>query len=202
MHNQNIDAQTFYVPLLRQFLQAFTGEALLLTLDTSVLWEQFCLVEVCLVWGGRSFTLAEVVLEHGSATVGFADYCPVLEQVLKVLPPNSSITLLADRGFEHGELMRWCRAHHWSWYIRVKSDLLVTLAPGDTCAVASLLPPSEQAYLFPAVTVLGDVECHLATATLPEAKESWAVLSDHPPSLQTFACYGDRFGGIEPHFKD
>lgn len=106
LHNQDIDAQTFYVPLLRQFLQAFAGEALLLTLDTSVLWDQFCLVAVCLVWGGRSITLAQVVLEHGSATVGFADYCPVLEQVLKVLPAGSAITLLADRGFEHAQLMR------------------------------------------------------------------------------------------------
>ncbi len=28
------------------------------------------------------------------------------------------------------------------------------------------------------------------------------MLSEHPPSLQTFALYGQRFGGIEPHFKD
>ena len=28
------------------------------------------------------------------------------------------------------------------------------------------------------------------------------MLSDAPPSLQTFALYGERFGGIEPHFKD
>ena len=25
---------------------------------------------------------------------------------------------------------------------------------------------------------------------------------DRPPSLQTLALYGSRFGGIEPHFKD
>jgi hypothetical protein len=106
VHNPQICAQTFYVPLLKQFLPALAGETLLLTLDTSVLWDQFCLVEVCLIWGGRSIGLAQVVLEHGSATVGFEQYRPVLEQVLKVLPPQSRITLLADRGFEHGELMR------------------------------------------------------------------------------------------------
>ena len=40
---------------------------------------------------------------------------------------------------------------------------------------------------------------HLALASQP-----WAVLSDVPPSLQiqTFEIYGQRFGGIEPHFKD
>lgn len=41
-----------------------------------------------------------------------------------------------------------------------------------------------------------------ATANVPGAQETWAVLSDQPPKEQTFALYGKRFGGIEPHFKD
>jgi hypothetical protein len=35
-----------------------------------------------------------------------------------------------------------------------------------------------------------------------DAQDSWAVLTSQPPSLQTFALYGQSFGGIEPHFKD
>jgi len=142
------------------------------------------------------------VLEHGSATVGFEQYQPVLETVLALLPPNSTVTLLADRGFEHGELMRWLQRNGWSWAIRVKCDLQVTLPRGMTRSVEQLLPPSGQAYLFQNVTVLGNIGCHLATAKVPTANEAWAVLSDSPPSLQTFALYGKRFGGIEPHFKD
>jgi len=202
VHNEQICAQTFYIPLLKQFLQVLVGEALELTLDTSMLWDQFCLVEVCLIWGGRSISLAQVVLEHSSATVGFEQYQPLLETVLALLPPNSTVTLLADRGFEHGELMRWLRTNNWSWAIRVKCDLQVTLPTGITWSVEQLLPPSEQAYLFQNVTVLGDITCHLATAKVPTANQAWAVLSDRPPTLQTFALYGKRFGGIEPHFKD
>jgi len=202
VHNEHICAQTFYAPLLKQFLQAFAGEALELTLDTSVLWDQFCLVEVCLIWGGRSISLSQVVLEHSSATVGFEQYQSVLETVLAVLPPNSTVTLLADRGFEHGELIRWLQRNNWSWVIRVKCDLQVTLSTGITWSVEQLLPPSEQAYLFQNVTVLGHIACHLATAKVATANEAWAVLSDKPASLQTKALYGKRFGGIEPHFKD
>ena len=66
-HNPQITAERYYEPMLRQVLSAFAEEAILLTLDTSMLWDRFCLIEVCLVWGGRSFTLAQVVLEHGSA---------------------------------------------------------------------------------------------------------------------------------------
>lgn len=78
----------------------------------------------------------------------------------------------------------------------------ITLSNGETAAVATLLPPQGKAYLFREVTVLQDIPCHLATAHLALAGEPWAVISDVPPSLQTFEVYGQRFGGIEPHFKD
>ena len=202
VHNPKIDAETFYVPLLQAFLKAWEGMAMTLTLDTSVLWDQYCLIEVCLIWGGRSIPLAQSVLEHGSATVGFDDYRCVLDATLRLLPSGSTVTILADRGFEHGAFIRWLREHHWSWAIRAKSDLNITCSNGQTAAVAELLPPSETAYLFREVTVLHDIKCHLAIAHLELAGEPWAVLSDQPPSLQTFALYGQRFGGIEPHFKD
>lgn len=202
LHNQQISAERFYEPLLRHVLAAFAGESVLLTLDTSMLWDQFCLIAVCFVWGGRSFTLSQVVLEHGSATVGFEQYQSVLKRAQQVLPPQCQVTLLADRGFEHGNLMHWLRQQHWSWAIRVKSDLKVTLADGCHQSVEQLLPPPEQAYMFANVQVLDGIDCHLVTAKVPETKDAWAVLSDQAPSLQTLALYGKRFGGIEPHFKD
>lgn len=202
VHNAHINAETFYVPLLKQFLRAWEGMAMLLTLDTSVLWNQYCLIEVCLVWGGRSVVLAQQVLEHGSATVGFEDYRVVLEMVQQRLHQGVQVTLLADRGFEHGALIRWLQQQHWNWAIRAKSDLNVTLSTGRTGAVAELFPPQGEAYLFREVTILQDIDCHLATAHLSLAGEAWAVLSNLPPTLATFELYGQRFGGIEPHFKD
>jgi hypothetical protein len=202
VHNPKITAETFYAPLLKQFLQAWDGMSITLTLDTSMLWEEYCLIEVCLVWGGRSLPLAQKVMKHSSATVAFADYCPVLDTARTVLPTHAQITLLADRGFEHSELIRWLRNHQWSWAIRAKSDLKITLSSGRSESIANLLPNFEQASLFPNVTILEDIQCHLATANLSIARESWAVITDTPPSLQIFALYGQRFGGIEPHFKD
>lgn len=202
INNANITPEIFYVPLITHFLQAWSGESIILTLDTSMLWGQYCLIEVCMAWGGRSFPLAQTVIEHASATVGFEVYRPVLEAAQAVIPIDCEVTLLADRGFEHGALIRWLQAQQWSWAIRAKSDLSVTLANGTVETVGNLLPPEQQAYLFSNVEILDSIPCHLATATLSLAQDSWAVVSNIPASLQTFALYGQRFGGIEPHFKD
>lgn len=201
-NNSHITAERFYHPLLRQFLAAWEGMEVTLTLDTSVFWNAYCLIEVCLRWGGRSFPMAQKVMEHPSATVAYRDYQELLETTKSLLPADCKVTLLADRGFEHGEFIRWLRAQHWHWAIRAKSDLNVERANGFTTKAGDLVPPSEQAYLFHNVTILDDIECELATANLSVAGEKWMVLSDQPASLQLFALYGERFGGIEPHFKD
>lgn len=202
VNNPRITSETFYHPLLRQFLSAWNGMEVLLTLDTSVFWNEYCLIEVCLVWGGRSFALAQKVMEHSSATVAYSDYQEVLETAQLLLPPNCRVTLLADRGFDHGEFIRWLIQHEWHWAIRAKRDLNVERANGHSCKVSDLIAPKEQAYLFHQVTILDDIECELSTANLSIAGEEWMVFSDQWASLQVFKRYGERFGGIELHFKD
>lgn len=202
MNNPAINDEVLYVPLLKQFLKEWTGQELILVMDTSMFWDTYCLIEVCIAWGGRSLTLAQTVIEHGSSTVGFDEYKPVLEAAKSRLPIGSQPTLLADRGFEHGELMRWLTEQQWHWGIRVKSNLQITFGNGKTQSLKELFPPKDQAYLFPNVKVIGDVECNLGTANCRGVKEAWAVLTDTPLSLKTFQLYGKRFGGIEPRFKD
>ena len=141
-------------------------------------------------------------MKHGSAMVAFDDYVEVLEKARAVLPAKAQVTLLADRGFEHREFIHWLNRHHWSWSIRAKSDLSVTLNSGVITSVSKLIPPQDQAALFEQVQILDGIECHLATAMPSKAKDDWAVVTSLPPSLETFAVYGRRFGGIEPHFKD
>ncbi len=51
------------------------------------------------------------------------------------------MTLLADRGFEQGELMHWLDKQKWAWAIQVKSDLLITI---PDCR-PQFFPPSERA---------------------------------------------------------
>jgi Transposase DDE domain len=202
IHNPAICQEIFYRPLVQHFLQDWKEQELTLVMDTSMFWDTYCLIEVCLAWGGRSITLAQTVIEHGSAMVGFDQYLPVLEAAKALLPAGSHPTLLADRGFEHGDLMRWLTKQGWDWAIRVKSDLLVTLGNGRQRSLHELFALPEEVNLYPGVKVLEDVECNLGTANFPGAQEPWAVLTSTHLSLQTFRLYGERFGGVEPHYKD
>ena len=202
VNNPKITPETFYHPLLDQFLAAWEGMEVRLTLDTSVFWNEFCLIEVCFVWGGRSFPLAQKVMEHPSATVAYSDYREVVELAQSLLPANCIVTLLADRGFDHGEFIRWLNKQSWHWAIRAKRDLNIERTNGFIGKIGDLIAPKEEAYLFHRVTILEDIECELATANLSVAGEEWLVLCDQNASLKTFERYGERFGGIEPHFKD
>jgi hypothetical protein len=202
LENPHISVERFYQPLLSGLLATLADTAVTLALDTSVLWNQYCLVEVVLIWGGRSLTLAQTVLEHPSASVAFEDYRAVLEQAAAQIPPTCSVTLLADRGFDHKQLLRWLQVRQWAWAIRLKGDVALRLATGRPCQVADLWPPPDEAYFYHQVEVYDEISAHLAVAQLSTTSEAWAVLSSAPASLHSFDLYGQRFGGIEPHFKD
>jgi hypothetical protein len=201
--NKSITTTIFYEPLLQFFLQAWAGEEVILTFDTSMHWDTFCLIQVCIAWGGRSIPIAHEVLEHGSASVSFEQYLPTLMNAKALLPENVKVTFLADRGFGHGELMRWLNQQGWNWAIRAKCDLLITVGIDiPAYHVHELTPPEDTAYFLADVQILGDIDCHLAIGEWSAAKDTWAVISSTQPSLATFSLYCRRFGGIEPFFKD
>ncbi len=153
-------------------------------------------------WGGRSLTLSQTVLKHGSATVSFEAYQPIPERVKGVLSESVSVTLFADRGFVHGDLIRWARLNHWHWAVRLKSDVNITLASDRTCPVEALFPPENHAHLFKNVTLLKDITIHLATGSYTTGSRHLSRAVRPDSFLQTHALYGKRFGSIEPHFKD
>jgi hypothetical protein len=70
LNNPEIDLSHYYAPIVRALLQEWAGQPIVLTLDTSQWWEEYCLIEVCFVWGGRSLPLAHRIIKHARAMVG------------------------------------------------------------------------------------------------------------------------------------
>jgi hypothetical protein len=44
MNNPAIGDELFYVPLIKQFLQEWKGQELILVIDTSMFWDTYCLL--------------------------------------------------------------------------------------------------------------------------------------------------------------
>ena len=160
-------------------------------------------VPLVLVCCGRAVPLLWRVLEHGSATVAFREYKGVLREARWLLRHHGDVMLLADRGFANHELMSWLRTSGWHYCLRLPCDVLLHGLRRYPIAVGCMYPPLGEARFYRNVGLWKDGihRCHLVLATVQGAKESWAVITDEPPTLQTLWQYALRFR-VEELFLD
>lgn len=143
------------------------------------------------------------MLEHGSATVAFKEYQPVLRRARWLLRHHLDVMLLADRGFANHELMNWLAQSRWHYCLRLPCDVLLHTARRYPVMVGTLYPPLGEARLYENVGLWqdGGHRCNLVLATVKGAKDAWAVVTDEPPTLQTLWQYALRFR-VEELFLD
>ena len=80
LENERIDVHALYGPLIQQALAEWGNHVLYLALDTSTLWNTYCLVRLSLVYRGRAIPIVWTVLEHASSSVAYTVYKDVLDQ--------------------------------------------------------------------------------------------------------------------------
>jgi len=201
--NRRIRVSALYLPLLMAAVGQPKAHRLYLALDTTVLWDRFCMIHLSVCCCGRALPLLWRVLEHNSATVAFTEYQPLLRKARWLLRHHPDVMLLADRGFANHQLLRWLDASDWHYCLRLPCDVLVQGVRRYPTPVGSMYPPPQEARLYRNVRlwVDGVHRTNLVLATVPGAKESWAVVTDEAPSLQTLWQYALRFR-IEELFLD
>jgi len=67
--NPRVEVHELYAPLIEQALREWGKQTLYLALETSMLWNQYCLMRLSLVYRGRAVPLVWEVVEHGSRSV-------------------------------------------------------------------------------------------------------------------------------------
>ena len=163
------------------------------------------IVRVALVYRGRALPLDWIVLEHGSATVGFESYKTILEEAAKQLPKPARVILLADRGFVDTHLFRLARDLGWGFRIRLKRSIYVGHAVHQGATVGQMMPPKDHALFLHNIWItekwFGPIHLALGHVQIRNGYEEWAILSDEPTSLKTFDEFGLRFD-IEENFLD
>lgn len=201
--NHRVRVSRLYLPLVMAALSGWSQHRLYLALDTTVLWDRYCMIHLSVVCCGRAVPLLWRVLEHGSATVAFGEYQPILRKARWLLRQHPDVMLLADRGFANHQLMEWLQASRWHYCLRLPCDVLVHGVSKYPSLVGTLYPPVGEARLYRQVRLWVDGRycCNLVLATVKGAQESWAVITDESPSLQTLWQYALRFR-VEELFLD
>ena len=127
--NRRIEVAPLYGPLIRQALQEWGKHTLYLAMDTSMLWNQHCVMRLSVVYRGRAVPIVWEVLKHGSSSGPHAVYEELLEAVPPLLPAGVKVVVLADRGFADTALLAQLRRLGWHFRIRLKATFTV-LRPG------------------------------------------------------------------------
>ena len=201
--NSSINVEYIYIPLVMAALSQWKNQRLYLAIDTTMLWDKYCMIHLSVVCCGRAIPLLWDVLEHESATVAFSDYERLLRKARWLLRGYSDVMLLADRAFACHELMAWLKLTDWHYALRLKCDVLLHGVKRHPVTVGKLYPPIGQAQLLTNVGLWTDGihRTNLVLATVKGAKDSWAVITDEVPSLQTLWQYSLRFC-VEELFLD
>ena len=202
LNNERIEVHKLYGPLVQQALADWGQHVLYLALDSSMLWNQYCIIRISLIYRGRAIPLVWCVLQHASSSVAYATYAELLDRTAQLLPLHGRVVFLADRGFVDTELMRHLQQLRWHWRIRIKANLLV-YARGHCRKLSSLCFRPGRAHFWHNVSLTAERfgPVHLALAHLAGNDECWFVVSDEPTSLATFDEYGLRFD-LEENFLD
>ena len=204
LKNERIKPHDLYYPLLNASLSQWsTAETLYLALDVSDLKNGYVLIHLALIYRGRAIPVTWRVIEHNSTSVGYKAYKKVLKQALLKLPKGRPVILLADRGFVHAKLVKFCRKNKWGYRIRAKSSTKVQLSDRSVASFTKLCPPKGHAHFYQNVHILGENigPVHIALANPEDEDEPWYIISDAPTSVTTLAEYALRFD-IEESFLD
>lgn len=202
IYNDRIHVCELYAPLIQEALLGWGDNTLYLALDTSRLFEEYCLIRISVIFRGRAVPLVWKVLEHKSNTVAYHVYKELLDVAARLLPDGVQVVFLADRGFADTKLMGHVRELGWHFRIRIKCSFLVYQEGAFRSVDEFPLQPGEAVFLnHVCLTRQKYGPVHVALGCSPDGKERWYVASDEPVSIETFQEYGLR-SDIEENFLD
>ncbi|MDJ0592309.1 MAG: hypothetical protein QNJ72_20335 [Pleurocapsa sp. MO_226.B13] len=115
VHNSRVKVRSLYLPLVMAAMSSWDGQRLDLALDTTVLWNRYCMIHLSVICGGRAIPFFWKVIEHKSATVAFREYKLMLKLSHQLLSKYSDVMLLADRGFANHQLVNWLKTSQWQY---------------------------------------------------------------------------------------
>jgi hypothetical protein len=198
--NRLIEVDAVMAPHARELPArlAADGRTVVLMIDQTQATGRHQVVMVAARVGGRALPLAWRVKTTGGA-IGFPEQREALEAVARLLPDGMRPVLMGDRFYGGPELISWCRRQGWGWRLRLKQDLLVFEAGGETSLKACFARGER---LLSGIELTGKrVATDVAMVHEPGHPAPWIIAMSEPPTVHRAFDYGLRWG-IEAMFSD
>ena len=174
------------------------GGTVVLILDQSHISARHQMLMLAVRVGERALPLAWRVRATQGA-IGFAEQRELLTRVAAWLPAGGRVVLMGDRFYGTPDLIALCRALGWGWRLRLKQDLLVFEAGGET-TLAECFARGEHR-----LSGIGLTEKRIVTNVAmvhePGHPEPWIIALSEAPTVHRAFDYGLRWG-IEAMFAD
>lgn len=137
--NERLDAVAAMLHLTRSLTRDWGGRDLLLILDETPKGNDLRCMRLSVAYRKRTVTLLSVCYPPDRPPAPMPGLVRwMLRQVADCLPPDATVTLLADRGLCWPTLIRQCRRLKWHYLLRLQSDTRVRLADGTERPVVEL----------------------------------------------------------------
>lgn len=205
LRNDRINPYELYGPIIKEALVSWGENTLYLALDTSVIFKEYCLIRISVIYRGRAIPLVQKVIAHPSASVKFEEYKELLDEAVKLVPKGAEVKLLADRGFVSKEFMTYVdRELEWVYIIRLKKSNKIKRPDRKKAVRADGVKLRKgQAVLWQGVYLtdeeIGPVNVALGRPRI--GRKVWYLVSNRPMDEGSFNEYGLRFD-IEENFLD
>ena len=91
LDNSSIDPHTWHASIFSYAMQDWTKMPIFLALDTTMLYDRFCCVQISMIYMNRAIPLTWRVLEHNSSSVKYAQYAHLFDRAVELLPKEVEI---------------------------------------------------------------------------------------------------------------
>lgn len=118
VRNLRIKPSHFFRPFVEELLAPYKGMEIRLVTDVTKVGPACRMLTVSLACHRRTLPVAWSVHTGVKGAVAVEAQIALLEEINTLLPAGSSVSLLADAGFEAAELVRWLVAHGWRFTLR------------------------------------------------------------------------------------
>ena len=189
VHNSRVKVKSLYIPLVMAAISEWNEQRLYLAIDTTVLWNRYCMIHLSVICGGRAIPLMWKVMEHKSSTVAFKEYKLMLRLSHRLLFNYCDVMLLADRGFANHQLISWLKTSQWHYCLRFALRRIYSWCEETSYRAKNIfILPSQKRFciIMSDCGSMENVAANFVLANVKGVKEPWAVITDEDPTLQSF----------------